>query len=131
MPAPEQEASWIDGSAVVWLKSGYGDDGSPTVSAPIQIAISFSRKQRLIKGDKGELIAIDATARVSGEVEIGSIIWLGSLAEFNAMTEDEQAVAGYYEVVNNSVVKDIKGREVSYKIMLSRHSESSWGVVVA
>lgn len=130
MPAPEQ--GWVTGYAVVWLANGYGEDGSPTIDAsPVSdMPVNTSRRQRQIRNAKGELINIDATARVDREVPIGSIVFLGTADEYNAMTEAEQAVAGYYEVIGNSVTHDVKGIEISYKVSLAHHSGSAQGAVV-
>lgn len=120
---PAQEQSHRFQYAVLWEKTGYGDDGQPTLDEPEELLVRWVRRSRQIRDADGNLINIDATVTLGREVAVGSVMWEGELEDWYDVGSGG-ANTNLMEVVMSSAVPDVKNREVSYKAMLAFYKGS-------
>lgn len=111
MPSPEI-ASLTD-DAVLWSFAGHSPTGEPKVSTPIQIECRWMWKKTQATDATGNTVMLDATVIVDREIDDGSILWLGTLDQWED-SGSEESNPELVEVKSYKEVKDIRGRE-SYR----------------
>ncbi len=67
--------------ATLWTKNGDDDYGGAKVNAKVEIKVRWEEKRSEAVDKDGNTIAIDATVVVDQEIAVGSIMWLGALAD--------------------------------------------------
>jgi len=93
--------------AVYWAANGTFDDhGQAKVSAGIQVDVRWEYRREELSNPVKNLVAYDATIVVDRNMPEGSILWLGTLAAYNALSTGPT----HYSVVANSGIPDVKNR---------------------
>lgn len=83
MPAPE--VSNRHQTAVLWEVDGYDSHAEVTVGAPAAISVRWNNTQGRALDPQGNTVALDATVIVAQDVPVGSLMWLGTLAQLEAV----------------------------------------------
>lgn len=103
-----QETAFLRQKAVLWTASGFDENGQPTVGAtPTQVCCRWNRVRRQARDPKGNPITITAEVVVKQDVEPGSIMYEGSLEQYQAETSGQ---APLLEVVTFNHTPDLKNR---------------------
>lgn len=104
--------------AVLWAWTGVDEYGEPTVDrdAPIEIDVRWTEGRTEDKDADGNTIAYDAQAVVDRDIRVGSIMWLGKLADF-ADTGDEALM----RVAAQPKATDLKNRVTRRTVKLQRY----------
>lgn len=97
----------------MWPFTGYDSYGQPTVGQPVQIPVRWIFEKREAVDPKGNTITLDGTVIVARDIDIGSHMWLGELADWygtgsGSNFPDELL----YEVKTFQKTPDIKGRAI-------------------
>lgn len=121
---PAFETMDLTESAVLWGFAGSNGYGEPTVAAPVEIPARWVYKQREVTGPNGDPQAIDAQLVVKQDVDVGSIVWEGTLDDLPGTGTDYTPTSGILEVVSIDRAKDIKGRVVRRTLNLVRYTDS-------
>lgn len=110
--------------AVLWAKSTTVDDyGQPTVSSPVEITVRWNTQQADALDSQGRPITLDASVVVDREIEIGSQMWEGELADWLG-TGSGGTDSEVMEVVTYSEAKDLKGRYTRREVGLKRFRDA-------
>lgn len=105
--------------AVLWAAgTTYTEIGRKKVQRAVQVEVRWEEKQTDAMNAHGESIRIDATVVVDQDVEIGSLMWLGELADWTSSSGD------IYEVVSFSKVPNLKQTRLRRVVGLVRYSDS-------
>lgn len=112
MPTPE--TAGLTMAAVVWMKSGYDNDGNPTVKAPVEICCRSEKTVTELTDNQTGKVSAQLTLFVDRRIPVGSEVWIGTL---RSLPVDPDPV---YVVVDSREVPDIKGREVQRTLTLQR-----------
>jgi len=127
MPAPERSDQLQD--AVYWKYQGI-IDGEVQLAAPVQLSVSntppdgvrWNQTRRDAKDPKGQKITLDASLVTSTRLVPDSLVWPGSLDDFYGTGTGPGAFDGeIMQVVLETLVTDLKGRETSMKYGLMRY----------
>lgn len=110
--------------AVLWPKTGTNRNGQPIVSpTPVQIRVRWDDQQAERLDPQGNTIRIDATVVVDREIEVGSIMYKGSISDFAGTGSDEEP-AGLMLVKSYDETPDIKKRFKRRVVTLMRYTDS-------
>ncbi len=121
MPPPETFERNAD--VVVWPKVGDTIAGEPELDEPVELEVRWERTKRDARRADGTIINLDASLVLDQEVAVGSIVWIGTLADWYgsgsaAMLSQR---ADLYRVETYEEVPDVKGREVRREAGLRKH----------
>lgn len=116
MPGPERRDRLQ--KAVLWARSGTDAYGQPKVSAAVEVMVRWNDKQRLVLDAQGNTVAMDATALILQDIDIGSILRLGALADLPASPDNLMEV----KVFNST--PDLKARNYQKEVGLVRWSNT-------
>lgn len=112
--------------ALLWPMIGYDRDGQPRITTitptPIQVRWKWGRSVRL--DTQGNTITIDATVKVNQDIPNGSLMWLGSLADWVANGNKGSTGKEICEVKSVQWTPDIKGRAVERELGLLRRTDT-------
>ncbi len=127
MPAPERSDQLQD--AVYWEYRGI-IDGEVQLAAPVQLSqsntppdgVRWNQTRRDAQDPKGQKITLDASLVTSTRLIPDSLVWQGSLDDFYGTGTGPSAFDGQLmQVKLETLVPDLKGREVSMKYGLMRY----------
>jgi hypothetical protein len=129
VPAPERSDQLQD--AVYWQYLGI-IDGEVQLAAPVLLSVSntppngvrWNQTRRDAKDPKGQKITLDASLVTSQRLLPDSLVWPGTLDEWHGTGSGSGSGAfdsEVMQVVTETLVPDIKGREVSRKYGLMRY----------
>lgn len=110
MPVPSPETANLTDDAVLWSFAGHDSTGEPKVSNPVQIECRWIWKKTQSTDATGNTVMMDATVVVDREIDDGSILWEGTLDQWED-TGSEEDNPDLVEVKSYKEVKDIRGRE--------------------
>ena len=112
------EHNGINDKAVLWRFAGHGRDGQPKVSdVPEEIDCGWQETD----GEEG--IDAELVVFAEDEIEVGSVLWHGLLADLvGTLWEDQPDVI--MEVVSATATPDIRGVEVRQTLKLRRYRAS-------
>lgn len=105
---PSIEADELDQVAVLWEYESQTRKGETKVSSPVEVDVRWITGSRQVTNSQGRPISVDAQAVVDRDMTVGSILWLGSLADYHRDPADEQRLM---EVASFRNVPDLKNRE--------------------
>ena len=114
---PAVEITGLKQKAVLWRLAGYSSDGNPTVYDPEEINTRWDDGDSQILGKDGSPISINASIMVEGEIDLGSLLWKGKLADLPA------SPSPLVEVMGLEVVPDIKIRKYQRTLSCSRYGK--------
>lgn len=109
--------------AVLWSKSGTDRYGDPLRGSPSEISVRWVVTHRQASDPQGNPITIDAQVSTSQDIVVGSVMWLGELADWygsgSGGVDDE-----VMEVVTRNRVPDLKGRVTRYEYGLAKYRDT-------
>ena len=115
---PSMEVSDLHQYAVLWADSDtFGNFGRRELSAGVEIKIRWQQKQGEVFDSKGNIVAYDSLAVVDRNIPVGSILWLGKLADI------PNPVTNLRKVIAYSETPDVKNRIARRTIKMSRSSD--------
>ncbi|MDB4786202.1 hypothetical protein OAG36_00560 [bacterium] len=105
--------------AVLWEKNGtYTDDGRHEVIAAAAIKVRWESGNVETLDSFGNTIAIDATVFVTQTIGVGSILWLGAIADIASPPVDLMEVQEYKNIPS------LKGRHDEKVVLLRRYNNT-------
>ncbi len=117
MPSPETADRHQ--KAVYWAKSSLDDYGKVTISAAVEIDVRWGECKGEVVNAQGKNVAIDSKVVVAQDVIIDSILWLGTLEDYTALS----AVSDLMQAVRVDKTFDVKGRNQRRVVSLVRYSD--------
>lgn len=123
MPAPETTGRLQ--TMVLWEAHGTDDYGQIAVLPPIELFVRWNTKRTESLDPLGNTVALDAVVIVDRKVTIGSIVWLGELADWlgtgsgSGMNDSE-----LHEVITYSETPDIRSRVRRRELGLRRYKDA-------
>lgn len=125
MPPLEEMDRYQD--ALYWPTTGTDQYGQPvhdfTAGAVVCLKVRWVNKRRLSSDAQGSPITIDASVVSNRELTVGSLMWLGKLADTPGTSEtpesDLMIVVGYDHAM------DIKGRKTRREALLQRYKNTA------
>jgi hypothetical protein len=117
VPSPEANNRYQD--AVLWPISGTDRYGEQTRGTRVQLRVRWNATHREMLDAQGNRIAIEAEAVVDRVVANGSVMWLGTIAQWDA-TGVTSTNSELMEVVSYEETKDVKGRYTERVVNLRR-----------
>lgn len=121
MPAPE--VSFLRQKAVLLPATGTDDYGRKSVGTAVEIDCRWINKRSEVLAPNGQTIAVDATVIVKREIPIGSVLWLGRLADWagTGFGEDDGTLM---ESVSYNETPDLKARVTRRTVGLIRRADA-------
>lgn len=105
--------------AVLWAASTASTSiGRKKVTAAIEIDVRWENSQSDGLDADGETIKFDATVQVYQDVAVGSLLWLGELADWTATT------GGLFEVQTVGKIPNLKSTRFRRILGLRRYSDT-------
>lgn len=87
-------------SAVLWRYGGTNDEGQVVVYDPIQLTVRWDEtRQDVLNPLSGQMVTKVANVVVDQEIALGSILWLGLLADIGSASDFRQVIE-YRETPN-------------------------------
>lgn len=114
---PSLESQFRKQKAVYWEANGYDGYGEPNVNTPVELDVRWVEKQLEATDANGGPIAIDATVVMDRKPPVGSVLWLGELADLPSPPTDLK------KVIMCDVTPDVKCRNTFYTAMLQKLSD--------
>jgi len=106
-------------NAVLWaVSTSYSDSGRHKVSAAAAVTVRWESGTDEALDANGNTIAIDAKVVLNQSVAVGSIMWLGALADIASPPVD------LMEVVVAKSTPSLKNRHTRYTVLLKRYSNT-------
>ena len=116
---PTLETDCLNQKAVYWAKNSKPDDfGEVTVDAGIEIKVRWEVGNQEVADPQGRTIGIESLVVVDRDISVGSILWLGTIADIANPPVDLRQV-----VIFNSIPDD-KGRNFRRTVGVIRYSNS-------
>lgn len=111
MPAPE----WSDlyQVAVLWPWTGYDRFGQHMVGPPVEIPVRWNTQRTEQVDAQGNTVTVDGTVIVDRYIDIGSHLWLGTLADWygvGSSSGGQSADDSLCEAKTFNEVPDLKNR---------------------
>lgn len=100
--------------AVYWPQAGFDKDGDPTWGDPVEIHVRWERSKRESLDADSSANAIATVVMVDREIEIGSRVWLGELADLPS------PLTNAFIVIDNETIPDLKVRNYQRTITVKR-----------
>lgn len=87
-------------TAVYWAVMGYGGDGSPSYTDPVEISCLWVERLRTFRDDEGREVVSRATVYVSQDLTQHGLLYLGTLDDLSsAQEEDPHNIAAAQEIM--------------------------------
>lgn len=102
----------------LWGKSSTDNEGRVTVSSPVQFKCRWEENQRVIVGEDGRPIAVDADVVVDRVISVLSILRLGKISEIPT------PINNLMQVVFRSETPDIKNKYTRKIVSVSRYTDT-------
>lgn len=81
---PIEETDLLD-TALLWRAIGYDSHGQRTFGDPAEIRCRWLTNKHVVLDPKGSNIISDGVVVVDEDIDIGSLMWLGTLEDWNGM----------------------------------------------
>jgi hypothetical protein len=124
---PSNETSYLNQTAVLWRANGTDAYGEPSFSTPEEINVRWVNKSLLDLNPTANNIGINARVATEVDIEVDSLLWLGTLEEWygvgSAGTSPDGASDSLSQVKSFNRVPDIKGREYRRVFDVVRYRE--------
>lgn len=121
MPSPESDG--LIHKAVLWPFLRTDIQGEPVVGPGVEVDSRWLWGVSIGLGPEGESVSNDVTIKVDQYVIVGSLMWQGTLAEWNALPPGSTDT-WLVQVNSERIVEDIRGEETGYKLGASRFRDS-------
>lgn len=109
--------------AVLWVRTGVDKFGQATTAAPVQINCRWVGRKGQTLDPKGNVIALDAQIVVASSVVVGSLMWLGTLAAWNA-GEGANPNDEVMEVVTSDTTTSLNNRFTRRNLGVKRYKDT-------
>lgn len=112
-------------TAVYWEVVKYDRHGHVKVKAPVELnpedgnGVRWINRRSQVTAPDGQVITLDARIVTSQEIKVNSIIWLGTLDEWNESGSDGNDTQ-LHQVKIYSEVPDIRNRDYRYEVGAQR-----------
>lgn len=113
---PPLETCRLHQKAVLWAFVGNDNYGDVTVSAAVEIDVRWETGNRESLDAQGNSIGINSVAVVDRVIAVGSIMWLGNLADIATPPVNLRQVS------DNSEIPDLKSRKFRRVVSLVKYS---------
>lgn len=113
---PQLEVTGLVHKAVLWEKAATDKFGADTVYLPVEIDCRWNEDERDIQDRLKNTVRISGDAMVAREIPVGSIMWLGELADLPTPLTNLRRVYSY------DVTLNIKNRISQRNVLLQRHA---------
>lgn len=114
--------SYLRQTATLWPAGDPEASGVRTVGDPEEIRVRWVSGRSEDVDREGNTIALDATATVAQAIAIGSIMALGTLADWGEVgTGDVSELGDLMEVIDYKETPDLKARHVQRSVSLKRY----------
>lgn len=114
---PPIETAGRHQKAVLWRADGFDAYGNVLLLDAHEIDVRWEEGRKEAVSPDGSPVAIDAYVVVDREVPIGSVLWLGALADLPSPPTNLKRVEFYLDV------PDIKGRISHKTLALMKYSD--------
>lgn len=124
---PRIELAILRQTAVLWPKAGIDSYGQPIVKdTPCEIRCRWEETRTESLDPDGNTIMLDASVYVDRRIEVGSILWLGLLEEWQGSTNatDRVTPSRLMEVKTYKEIPDDKGRSSKKWVGLVRYKDT-------
>jgi hypothetical protein len=109
--------------ACLWVRAGTNSLGQDYVAnPPVEIMVMWDDRQTRALDSQGNTITVDVMADVAQDIEIGSIMWLGRMADLPYPSHTP--ASGLMQVKTFSKTLDIKGRNARREVGLMRFTNT-------
>lgn len=112
------EDSDLHQKAVLCSVAGRDNYGKVTRNAAVEINVRWEEKRAEQLNAEGVVIAVDAVVIVDRDISIGSILWLGALADFSSSS------ASLKQVISFKKIPDIKNRAHRRRVEVMKYSDA-------
>lgn len=109
--------------AVLWTSAGWDGFGQPKVNSPVEISVRWLDKKRNILDADGGTIALDVQVIAAQTIPVNSLLWLGTLVQFNIANVGSNPTLEICQVKVFNVSPDIKNRFKRYDYGLMRYKD--------
>lgn len=106
-------------AATLWAKSGDDRYGEPTVTAPVNITVRWVEKRGQVMGKDDTPIRIDGRVVVNLDIEEGSIVRLGLIADL-----PDPVTGGLMEIVGFDKTADLKARNNRRVCLIRKYKDT-------
>lgn len=117
---PALESSYRRQTAVLWEVYAVDKFNEPLRDTPVEIDVRWNTRQSEAADAQGNRVVLDATAVVGRAIPVGSLMWLGELADFvgtgTGSSGDDTEIM---EVMTYSETPDLKARNVRREVGLA------------
>lgn len=107
--------------AVLWIITGRDRYVKPVLSSPVEIRCRWISTKKERVDAQGNTITIDAQVYVGRDILIGSLMWLGRLADLGVGQVPSSDVM---QVVGFPKTPDLKGRNYRRMVNLMRYTDT-------
>src|SRR5262245_35698622 len=113
--------------AVLLRKLGVDEANEPVLADAEEILVRCIKGRAQVPDPQGTLITLDARALVTEEIAIGSLLWLGELADWLG-TGSVAVNTELHEVVTYTETNDLKGRHTTRRLGLRKFRDPEGSV---
>lgn len=121
MPAPE--VAHLNQWSILWSPGAADRYGLPTRGEPEEIRVRWMAGQRVADGPDGGTIVLDALADVDRVIAQDSLMWLGTIEEWNEAGSGP-GDSELMRVVRYRATPDVKGRAMRRTVDLQRFRQA-------
>jgi hypothetical protein len=116
---PPIERSDLKQTAVLWAATAdeYDNYGKLKVASPTAINVRWEYRRGETLDTQGTTVAYDAVVIVDQEIEVGSIMWLGTVSDY----ENTSPAPTVYRVVTYGSTPDIKAQYYRRRVTLAKY----------
>lgn len=117
---PPQEHAFLFDKAVIWELAGVDSENEPTILTPYEISVRWDDSTGKILDATGQLVNFDAQVMAAEDYPLGSIFWLGLLADL----PDPVTGIDLYRSIFREATRDIRNVDTSYLYSLKRFHQT-------
>jgi len=108
----------LNQKAVLWPAGAFDSHGRRTRGDAVEVDCRWENTEDEAVDPQGNVVAVVATADLDRDVDVGSVMWLGNLLDLPDPPTDLKRVVSF------SKIPDVKGREYTRRVQLSRLSDT-------
>lgn len=106
-------------TAVYWSTPASDGYGGRTYAEPVEISARWEQKQELFIDANGQEVRSNAIVFVSADLDLGGLLWLGTLAALDSTEEDfPETIAEAREIRSIEKIPDRSGAGFARRVWL-------------
>jgi len=109
--------------AVLWTADAVDNYGNRTAAAAVGVKVRWEDGQGQIQNGLGDVVAYDATVYVSQLIELGSVLYEGTEAAYDAAVAAGNSPQ-LYKAVGRKAIPDVKAENTRRSVVLARYKGS-------